>query len=303
MRTALMRLGCKVLGPQRFEKALHRGCASTVGRRVLHLGAFVHSYCVSRPSPQIRAAALRGYTFYVNICESIGYTHYFFQEDYVPRWLHPAIARSAVFLDVGANMGSWTMSALSLMPPAGRVFAIECNPQNAALIRRSLAANGSERRVEVVEYAVADQDGLKMRFHVSEDTVNSGRSWLVRDSYEKSSSDISIETITLDTFADRHELGAIDFMKMDIERAEDLALKGFARHLRDGFPHLIFIELALGGEAHRVLMDHGYRGLQWDGMRLQPIEAGKGDDDRCVDILAISPTVPTRLLEVLPGSE
>jgi FkbM family methyltransferase len=67
-------------------------------------------------------------------------------------------ARTEVFVDVGANLGTTTLAALELHG-FDRAVAIEPDPENVRFLRATVAANGFDDRVAVVEAAVADHVG------------------------------------------------------------------------------------------------------------------------------------------------
>ena len=75
----------------------------------------------------------------------------------------PVLARACdridpggVFVDVGANVGTTTLAALSRFD---RAIAVEAEPRNAALLRANAALNGLEDRVTVVEAACSSTAG------------------------------------------------------------------------------------------------------------------------------------------------
>src|SRR3972149_5492657 len=75
-----------------------------------------------------------------------------------------------IALDLGANIGFYTMLARSLVGPEGEVFAFEPSPDNTNLIRASVKENSFEN-VVVVEDAVADMVG-KTTLHLSPEYIS-----------------------------------------------------------------------------------------------------------------------------------
>ena len=61
-------------------------------------------------------------------------------------------------LDVGANVGVFTIIAAKELVPRGQVIAIEPNPEAAAVLRQNLENNGIHN-VRVIEAAASTQDG------------------------------------------------------------------------------------------------------------------------------------------------
>jgi FkbM family methyltransferase len=125
-------------------------------------------------------------------------------------------------LDVGANIGYFTLLSARLVGPEGRVFAFEPDPDNFRLLNRNITDNGY-RNVTAVNAAVTDRDGT-LRLHRS--AVNSG------DHRAYDSADgrpaVEVRAVRLDSL----DLGGgADFVKMDIQGSEWAALRGMERLL------------------------------------------------------------------------
>ncbi|TXS92733.1 FkbM family methyltransferase [Parahaliea maris] len=89
-----------------------------------------------------------------------------FETSLVQRFLEPG----DVFVDVGANIGYFTVLAALCVGPAGRVFAVEPDPANLALLRENLQRNACADRVQLQAAALAAADGVA-RLHLSEDNL------------------------------------------------------------------------------------------------------------------------------------
>jgi len=68
------------------------------------------------------------------------------------------VPREAVVVDIGANIGIWSVLMSRAVGPGGTVLAFEPSPANAALLRANLDRNGCEN-VVVVEAAVRRTSG------------------------------------------------------------------------------------------------------------------------------------------------
>src|SRR5262249_57806096 len=62
-------------------------------------------------------------------------------------------------VEVGANVGYYTVLAASCVGPTGSVIAFEANPSVAERLRRAVVVNGYQSWTQVVEAAVADREG------------------------------------------------------------------------------------------------------------------------------------------------
>jgi FkbM family methyltransferase len=169
----------------------------------------------------------------------------------------------ATVVDVGANHGYFTVLAALLVGPEGRVEAFEPNPSVAAALGEVLARNGVSGRVAVHLAALSDTQGWA-RFFPSVSRVNDGLSSLLAspDALEhgviRADHTIRVPTETFDAFAARVGLGRVDLLKVDVEGAEAMMLRGMARTLAERPPLRIVCETTPDSEAMRTLTARGY---------------------------------------------
>ena len=63
------------------------------------------------------------------------------------------------FVDLGANLGVFTLLGAKLVRPNGRVYAFEPEPANYSLLGKNIQANGYDDTVLAAPYAISDQSG------------------------------------------------------------------------------------------------------------------------------------------------
>ncbi len=127
------------------------------------------------------------------------------------------------FVDLGANVGTYSIFVGTLAGPDARILAIE--PQEALLkrLRANIALNNLDIRVAPV--AVGDRDGT-IEFAV--DTNNLGFTSLHTDRKGRGERRIiKLPIRKLMGLVEEHGFERIDALKADIEGAEDLALLPF----------------------------------------------------------------------------
>ena len=140
-----------------------------------------------------------------------------------------------VVLDLGANIGYYTLLAASLVGPSGKVYAIEPFPDNLSLLRRNIALNGLSDRVETFSLAVADRSG-RAALHLG---AANNLHTLVGADAERGT--IEVPTTTLSDFlADKPP---VDFIRMDIEGGECQVFDGMDDVLRQSSRPAIFFEV------------------------------------------------------------
>jgi FkbM family methyltransferase len=142
-----------------------------------------------------------------------------------------------VALDLGANIGYFTILLAGLVGPTGRVYAFEPLERNAVLLDRSVRENRFEERVVLVRAAVGERGGRAQLLAVR-DGLNSGTAflsddppgaWLGYDAHV-------VPVVALDEYEFAGRLG---FVKMDVEGAERLAVRGARARLRSDRPVLL----------------------------------------------------------------
>lgn len=193
--------------------------ASRLEPELVDLGAF--RIWVRRADPQIGLPIARDHDY----------------EPHLARRLRERLRPGSVFVDVGANIGFFTLLAATLVGPAGRVHAFEARHDNLELLRRSLAANRLEN-VELHHCAVSDQKG-ELAFFASGSWFSNGR--VVADEESGSEQLPRVPALPLDEALAGIE--RIDVLKMDIEGSEARALAGMRGLLRRHRP-VVFTEFS-----------------------------------------------------------
>lgn len=125
-----------------------------------------------------------------------------------------------IVLDIG---GCWADTALYFaekIGEAGKVYSFEFIPGNIKLHKINSSLNPIlEKRIELVPFPAANISGQPVYFK-----DNGPGSHIEQNPFEGQTG--STSTISIDDFVIRNNINKVDFIKMDIEGAEPLALKG-----------------------------------------------------------------------------
>jgi FkbM family methyltransferase len=142
-----------------------------------------------------------------------------------------------VFVDVGANVGTYAMVLARQVGPAGKVIAIEPHPTTHARLAFNNAASGYTQ-VKLVAAAAAATDGELM---IETDGDNLGASHIVTG--EVSSKAIRVPSLRLQRILDEAGVTRVDALKIDIEGFEDRALIPFFKDAPQSlWPRAVVIE-------------------------------------------------------------
>jgi len=163
---------------------------------------------------------------------------------YAPReaaLVRASLPEGGAFVDVGANIGFFTLFAAARTGPAGRVVALEPHPALAEALRENVAMNGL-RTVEVLQLAAWDAAGTATLAGFSEDGGNRGVSTLAGASAEGAPA-FEVRCGSLDEVLGGVGMDAVDLVKGDEEGAEPRELRGMRRGLRAGRYRRVLLEL------------------------------------------------------------
>jgi FkbM family methyltransferase len=207
-------------------------------------------------------------------------------------------------VDVGANIGIYTLLTASLVGKAGRVVAFEPGSKALPILRDNVSLNRLEQ-VEIREQVIGATDG-EVAFLQDQDLT--GRIAADVDVAGGSSPSMT-RCITLD----RVVQGPFALGKIDIEGAEPMAFEGGKQSLLDGNPPVWIMELKdrllkkYGWTAERfaqVIRDLGYLLTVYDANSNELTIIGHDAADR-ENVIAIKESamehVKARLAERFPG--
>src|SRR5215472_16695115 len=124
-----------------------------------------------------------------------------------------------IVLDAGANIGVFTRKALRA--GAAKVIAIEPGPENLECLRRNFATEIADGRVTVYPKGVWDKDDI-LKFSIN--PANSASHSFVRQI--DNAQFLQVPVTTIDKLVAELQLPRVDFIKMDVEGAEQKAVVG-----------------------------------------------------------------------------
>jgi FkbM family methyltransferase len=150
-----------------------------------------------------------------------------------------------VVLDLGANIGYFTILAAKLVGPTGKVYSFEPEPTNYQYLTKNIEPNGYTNAF-AFQKAVSDKPGKTRLFACSYDsghhTINQYDGInAYRRGRKSEMRSIEIDTVSIDDFL-RGQTDRVDIIKMDVEGAEALALSGMKDTLRRNHTIKVFLE-------------------------------------------------------------
>lgn len=195
-------------------------------------------------SNKLLCQILGEYKFFVS-GDDVGLASHLLFDGYWEFWLTKFFADRIkpgdTVIDIGANLGYYSVLAADLVGPEGRMVAVEPNPAMFDLLRQSLQVNGFSARSDLRNIALGGDESGSMPFFVPRGepkngrfiSANEDRDWLSRNG---SIFDVKAESLSPDDYA------RVDFIKIDVEGAEVMVLDEIAP-LIERFKPLIVCEV------------------------------------------------------------
>ena len=142
-----------------------------------------------------------------------------------------AVEPDSIVVDVGANVGYYTIIAADLARRGGRVFAFEPSPNHLSLLERSCSENGFDN-VTTFRAALSDktEDGT---LYLSEGNLGDHRLFPA----EEERAAIQVSCVPLDRVID-----VVGVLKIDVQGAEGKVLRGAAKVIENSSPLTLFME-------------------------------------------------------------
>ncbi len=145
---------------------------------------------------------------------------------------HRVLRPGMSVIDIGANIGYFTMLSAGLVGTSGRVLAIEPNPRNVRLLEASRRANAFEN-VTILQSAAGRETGvLVLNTTHSNGTTSTASGDLDRLMASETVGCIQVDSLVAPT-------SRVDFIKVDVEGAEYNALLGCSRILAEHRPIIV----------------------------------------------------------------
>jgi FkbM family methyltransferase len=157
-----------------------------------------------------------------------------------------AIPSGGVVVDVGANIGAFTLFAAEF---ASHVYAFEPEPRNYDCLRRNIALNGFDH-VTPIAKAVAGSSGTR-EFHIAADENTGSHSLHLSEFEEETKSTFQVEVVSIADFMAEHSLERIDYLKLDCEGSEWEILENLSRETADRIGRITLEIHEISGYTHK----------------------------------------------------
>jgi FkbM family methyltransferase len=199
-------------------------------------------------------------------------------------WIQSTLRPGQVFVDIGANIGYFTLLGGRLVGETGRVVAIEAHPRLARLLRRNIVMNDLHRHVTSWHRA-AWSEPTTLKFHLrvhfpgNSSAGSVGSDWL--EFYDDEEEVVDVEAVAMDDLL--ADVPRVDVVKVDVEGAEIHVVAGMERTLKANPAIVVVFEWSPGqmvsvGDTPAALLDllgdHGFS-YQLIGDHVTPLDRAR----------------------------
>src|SRR3989344_1401255 len=192
-----------------------------------------------------------------------------------------SLKQNDVFIDVGANIGVFSLLASSKITN-GKIYAFEPSKSILPNLYQNIFLNSKKDTIEVVEKIVSDKVGTHLFYTHDIPDYNH-----ISNTDKKSGKVLRILATSLDRFIAENKITHIKLIKIDVEGAEFLVLKGIKKSLAAGLIDALIVEVNKEGmrefgflpdQIFNYLTDYGFKLYYFDfNYKLKKLEDNLDD--------------------------
>jgi FkbM family methyltransferase len=220
----------------------------------------LHALC---PKEGEQTVKIFGYSIDLDLSDYIQRSIYLntFEQD-ESTWVKGYLKRGMTFVDVGANVGYYSLMAASLVGTEGKVLAFEPSPYAFGRLATAIRKN-SLAQVQVAQVGLSDVSG-ELQLYMPKTSGNHTPSMIANDG----GAPINVPVRRLDDYLMAAKVDHVDLMKIDVEGFEPNVLRGTESFLKTGRISAILCEFnnywleANNTNSSRLckeIIQHGYR--------------------------------------------
>ena len=191
-------------------------------------------------------------------------------EPQVAAYLKSNLARGAAVVDIGANVGFFSLAVLALIP-GSTVHMFEPSPRPRSRLASSIARNRLEARAILNPLALYSEPGemdffVHTGYHSAFDGFRDTNYALAGEPTR-----IKVPVTTLDLYVAEAGITHLDLVKIDVEGAELSVLQGAERTLRELRPRVLFEIGQQNLDPYGLRPEHIYGFFREHGYNVQDI--------------------------------
>lgn len=169
------------------------------------------------------------------------------------RWAIDRLEKDAVFIDVGANVGAFTLHCAKKVGPGGKVISFEPGDGAFEKLQSNVKENGFGRTIELLKVGAGDKDCTMV-------LAGNHEAWFTLHLSTEGDGP-SVDVRSIDSVVRERGLGRVDLIKVDAEGFEPQVFQGAAETIQRFKPAIIFENINLNSceSARNIMKENGYR--------------------------------------------
>lgn len=191
--------------------------------------------------------------------------------DYEPemRWFLSQMKQGHVFVDVGANVGIYSLHASRLLGAAEKIFAFEPTPQTHNILLENIRINQIQN-IKCLPLALSNRIGHLSLIEGDRPASNS----FADEGTNIRKEEALTQATTLNSFCEEHGVTRIDFLKADIEGGKQALFQGAKESLVRFKPTILFENMHTGPlfPERTILKDLCYKLYLLDGNGIRQLD-------------------------------
>jgi FkbM family methyltransferase len=209
---------------------------------------------------------LFGYDFACDLSEGIQRHIFLFNYDeHAEQFIRTHLQPGDTFLDIGANVGFYSLLAASIVGATGRVIAVEPNPKTYSKLKTTIETNNI-KNIVLLNIALGKERG-SLDLYSHPESSNDTATMVAHDATET----VKVEVFPLDEVASSHGIDTFDYLKIDVDGfepdifagAKTLLAEGKIRMIQSEFCDYWLRENGSDPESlHHLLTEAGFEDLE-----------------------------------------
>jgi len=181
-----------------------------------------------------KSTKINGYTLYLDELDSLNLSINREYEPFETKLFVENVHEGDVVVDIGANIGYYTVLASKQVGNMGKVYAFEPDPTNFELLKKNVKENECTN-VIMEQKAVSDKNGA-VKLYVSKSNAGDHRVFNSGDGRKS----IDIPAVSLDEYFTNKKINVI---KMDVQGYESFVLDGATKTISAQKDLILFTEV------------------------------------------------------------
>lgn len=194
--------------------------------KIFILRKIYYPYCAWRKL-DVEGKTFFGATMHLNLSDGLQ-TNIFlsgYWEPAITKYISKSLSKEDIFIDIGANIGYYTLLASKLVGTEGKVYAFEASPKIFTELQKNVLKN-KIKNTKLFNIAISNKSGLTWIWSAPEG--NAGHSTImdnvaIEDGHTR---EAEVPCGTIGDFIPHADLVSARLIKIDIEGAERLAIEG-----------------------------------------------------------------------------